>query len=84
MIFAVIKVPGVLVIELERRRVECADEFTRAELDPRVGRINTARHAAACTLRDVDYQIEAHLEVKYPLCRIQGSGDLRVSSSTFC
>ena len=84
MIFTEIKVPGVFVIELERRPVECADESTRARLDPRVGRINTPRNVAAGTLRGVDYQKAAHLEVKYPRCRVRRSGDLRVSSPTFC
>ena len=59
MIFTETKIPGVFVIELERRSDErgffarqwCADEFTRAGLDPRVAQINTARSVKAGTLR---------------------------------
>jgi hypothetical protein len=83
-IFTENKVPGVFVIGHGRRRVECADESTRAGLDPRVGRINTARNVAAGTLRGVAYKKAAHLEVKYPRCRVRRSGDLRASSPTFC
>jgi dTDP-4-dehydrorhamnose 3,5-epimerase len=57
------RILGVFVIELELRfdergffaRQWCADEFTRAGLDPRVAQINTARSVIAGTLRSIHY-----------------------------
>ncbi len=96
MIFTETKIPGVFVIELERRRDErgffarqwCADEFARAGLDPRVAQINTARSVAAGTLRGVHYQKAPHAEVKLVRCTrgavFDVAVDLRVDSPTFC
>jgi dTDP-4-dehydrorhamnose 3,5-epimerase len=76
MIFTETEIPGVPVSELERRLDErgffprqwCADEFTRARLDPRIAQINTARSVAADTLRSVHYQKAPHAEVKLVRC----------------
>jgi dTDP-4-dehydrorhamnose 3,5-epimerase len=96
MIFTETKIPGVFVIELERRsddrgffaRQWCADEFIRAGLDPRVAQINAARSLAAGTLRGVHYQRAPHAEVKLVRCTrgavFDVAVDLRVGSPTFC
>ena len=96
MIFTETKIPGVFVIELERRsddrgffaRQWCADEFVRAGLDPRVAQINTARSVAAGTLRGLHYQRAPHAEVKLVRCTrgavFDVAVDLRVGSPTFC
>src|SRR5262245_61496142 len=96
MIFTETKIPGVFVIELERRRDErgffarqwCADECIRAGLDPRVAQINTARSRAAGTLRGVHYQKPPHAEVELVRCThgavFDVAVDLRVGSPTFC
>ena len=96
MIFKETKIPGVFVIEVERREDErgffarqwCADEFTRVGLDPRVAQINTARSATAGTLRGVHYQKAPHAEIKLVRCT-RGAVfdvvvDLRVGNPTFC
>jgi dTDP-4-dehydrorhamnose 3,5-epimerase len=95
MIFVETKIPGLFVIELERRRDErgffarqwCADQFTRAGLDRRVAQINTARSVAAGTLRGVHYQKAPHAEVKLVRCTrgavFDVAVDLRVESPTF-
>ncbi len=96
MIFTETKIPGVFVIELEQRRDErgffarqwCADEFTRAGLDPRVAQINTAHSVAAGTLRGVHYQKAPRAEVKLVRCTrgavFDVAVDLRAGSATFC
>lgn len=96
MIFTETKIPGVFVIELERRPDErgffarqwCADEFARAGLDPRIAQINTARSVAAGTLRGVHYQQAPYAEVKLVRCTrgavFDVAVDLRVASPTFC
>jgi dTDP-4-dehydrorhamnose 3,5-epimerase len=96
MIFTKTKIPGVFVIELEPRRDErgffarqwCADEFTRAGLDPRVAQINTARSVSAGTLRGMHYQEAPHAEGKLVRCTrgavFDVAVDLRADSATFC
>jgi dTDP-4-dehydrorhamnose 3,5-epimerase len=96
MIFTETKIRGVFVIELEPRRDErgffarewCADEFTRAGLDPRVAQINTARSVAAGTLRGMHYQKAPNAEVKLARCArgavFDVAVDLRGDSPTFC
>jgi dTDP-4-dehydrorhamnose 3,5-epimerase len=96
MIFRETKIHGVFMIELEPRRDErgffarqwCAEELTRAGLDPRVAQINTARSLAAGTLRGVHYQKAPHAEVKVVRCTrgavYDVAVDLRAGSSTFC
>jgi dTDP-4-dehydrorhamnose 3,5-epimerase len=96
MIFTETTIGGVFVIELERRRDErgffarqwCAEEFERAGLDPGVAQINTARSAAAGTLRGVHYQKAPHAEAKLVRCTrgavFDVAVDLRVGSPTFC
>src|SRR5271166_2839874 len=71
MIFTATEIPGVFVIELERRRDEreffarkrCADEFARTGLDPRVAQMNTACIVTADTLRDIYYHKAPHAGV---------------------
>jgi dTDP-4-dehydrorhamnose 3,5-epimerase len=96
MIFTETKIPGVFVIEQERRRDErgffarqwCADEFVGAGLDPRIAQINTARSGAAGTLRGMHYQKAPHAEVKLVRCSrgavFDVAVDLRPGSVTFC
>jgi dTDP-4-dehydrorhamnose 3,5-epimerase len=94
--FSPTKIPGVFVIELERRNDErgffarqwCADEFARAGLDCRLSQINTARSVAAGTLRGVHFQRQPDAEVKLVRC-VRGAVfdvavDLRAGSPTFC
>jgi dTDP-4-dehydrorhamnose 3,5-epimerase len=96
MIFTETKIPGVFVIELERRSDErgffarqwCAEECARAGLNPAVTQINVARSTATGTLRGVHYQKAPHAEVKLVRCT-RGSVfdvavDLRPESPTFC
>ena len=76
MIFTETTIPGVFVIELERRnddrgffaRQWCADEFSRAGLDTRIAQVNMARSLAAGTLRGLHYQKAPHAEVKLVRC----------------
>jgi dTDP-4-dehydrorhamnose 3,5-epimerase len=89
------RIGGVFVIELEPRRDErgffarqwCADELTRAGLDPRVAQINTARSIAAGTLRGIHFQQAPHGEVKLVRCPrgavYDVALDLRPDSPTF-
>jgi dTDP-4-dehydrorhamnose 3,5-epimerase len=96
MIFTETKIRGVFLIELDPRRDDrgffarqwCAEEFTRAGLDPRVAQINTARSVAAGTLRGVHYQKAPHAEVKLVRCTrgavFDVAVDLRAGSPTFC
>jgi dTDP-4-dehydrorhamnose 3,5-epimerase len=96
MIFTETRIPGVFVIELEQRRDGrgffarqwCADEFSRAGLDPRVTQVNMARSLAAGTLRGVHYQKAPHAEVKLVRCSrgavFDVAVDLRFGSPTFC
>jgi dTDP-4-dehydrorhamnose 3,5-epimerase-like enzyme len=67
MIFTETKIPGVLVIELERRRDErgffarqwCADEFTRAGLGPRVDVMRGVHHASCAPRRRLRHKARA-------------------------
>lgn len=93
--FNATKIAGVTVIELERRSDErgffarqwCADEFTKAGLDPRIAQINTARSSAAGTLRGVHFQTVPHMETKLVRCTrgrvFDVAVDLRPESETF-
>jgi dTDP-4-dehydrorhamnose 3,5-epimerase len=95
MIIAKTAIPGVCVLELEPRRDErgyfarqwCAEEFTRAGLNPAVSQINLARSTATGTLRGVHYQITPHAEVKFVRCTrgavYDVAVDLRADSPTF-
>jgi dTDP-4-dehydrorhamnose 3,5-epimerase len=83
------------VVELEPRRDErgffarlwCEDEFTRAGLNPRIAQINTARSAAAGTLRGMHFQLAPHAEAKLVRCTrgavFDVAVDLRADSPTF-
>jgi dTDP-4-dehydrorhamnose 3,5-epimerase len=94
-IFAKTKIDGVFVVELEPRRDErgffarqwCADEFTRAGLNPGIAQINTARSAAAGTLRGLHFQVAPHAEAKLVRCTrgavFDVAVDLRAGSPTF-
>jgi dTDP-4-dehydrorhamnose 3,5-epimerase len=96
MIINATEIPGVFVIELERRRDErgffarqwCADEFARAGLDPKISQINTARSIETGTLRGMHYQQAPHAEVKLVRCTrgavFDVALDLRAGSPTFC
>jgi dTDP-4-dehydrorhamnose 3,5-epimerase len=94
-IFTKTKIDGVFAVELEPRRDErgffarqwCADEFTSAGLNPKIAQINTARSAAAGTLRGLHFQVAPHAEAKLVRCT-RGAVfdvvvDLRAGSSTF-
>lgn len=96
MIFTQTKIPGVVVIDLERRsddrgffaRQWCVEEFSRAGLDVRIAQINTARSLAAGTLRGIHYQKAPHAEVKLVRCTrgvvFDVAVDLRADSPTYC
>lgn len=95
MIFTKTKIPGVVVIDLERRSDErgffarqwCAEEFMRAGLNPAVTQINVARSTAAGTLRGIHYQKSPDAEVKLVRCTrgavFDVAVDLRPESPTF-
>jgi dTDP-4-dehydrorhamnose 3,5-epimerase len=95
MIFKETKLPGVFVIELERRsddrgffaRQWCAEEVARAGLDPALTQINVARSTARGTLRGVHYQRAPHAETKLVRCTrgavFDVAVDLRSDSPTF-
>lgn len=95
MIITGTRIPGVFVIELERREDErgffarqwCATEFARAGLDVRIAQINTARSKSEGTLRGVHYQKAPHSEIKLIRCTrgavFDVAVDLRVESPTF-
>jgi len=76
MIFIETKLPGVFLIELDRRSDErgffarqwCADEVSRAGLNPALTQMNVARSIASGTLRGVHYQRAPHAETKLVRC----------------
>lgn len=94
--FTPTSIAGVVVVDLELRRDErgffarqwCADELTRAGLDPRIAQINTARSTVAGTLRGMHFQAAPHAEAK--LVRVTRGAvfdvalDLRPESESFC
>jgi dTDP-4-dehydrorhamnose 3,5-epimerase len=94
-IFSKTKIDGVFVVELEPRRDErgffarqwCADEFTRAGLNPAIAQINSARSASAGTLRGLHLQVAPHAEAKLVRCThgavFDVALDLRAGSPTF-
>ncbi|HUN72265.1 MAG TPA: dTDP-4-dehydrorhamnose 3,5-epimerase family protein [Steroidobacteraceae bacterium] len=96
MIFTRTSIPGVMVVDLEPRRDErgffarqwCAEELTRAGLDPRIAQINTARSTAAGTLRGMHFQTAPHAEAKLVRCPhgavFDVAVDLRPESETYC
>lgn len=89
------KLPGVFVIELERRaddrgffaRQWCVEEMARAGLDTRLAQMNTARSTAAGTLRGIHYQKAPHGEAKLVRCTrgavFDVAVDLRPDSPTY-
>lgn len=95
MIFVRTKIEGVFVFELEPRRDDrgffarqwCAEEFTRAGLNPAIAQINTARSTAAGTLRGMHFQLPPHAEAKLVRCTrgavFDVAVDLRPDSPTF-
>ena len=90
------KIPGVMVIDLERRSDErgffarqwCAEEMTAAGLDPRLSQMNISRSVAAGTLRGIHFQKVPHAEVKLVRCAkgafFDVAVDLRPESATYC
>lgn len=95
MIFNQTKLPGVVLIELERRRDDrgffarqwCIEEVARAGLNPLLSQINVARSTAAGTLRGIHYQVAPHGESKLVRCTrgavFDVAVDLRPDSATF-
>lgn len=93
--FTQTKLPGVVVVDLERRsddrgffaRQWCAEEMVRAGLNPSLSQLNTARSSAAGTLRGIHYQKAPHGEVKLVRCTrgavFDVAVDLRPGSATF-
>lgn len=94
--FTPTKLAGVFVVELEPRgddrgffaRQWCAEEFSRAGLDPRVAQINVSHSPVKGTLRGIHYQKPPHAEVKLVRCSrgavFDVAVDLRADSQTYC
>ena len=94
MIFTPTKIPGVLVVELEKRedprgyfaRAWCADEFAKNGL-PRFVQTNMSMSRQRGTIRGLHYQAAPHGEAKYMRC-IRGAifdvaVDVRPDSPTY-
>lgn len=94
--FAQTDLPGVLVIELERRedergyfaRMFCEKELADRGLVGRIQQANTGFSPRAGTLRGMHFQLPPHAEVKIVRC-LRGSVfdvavDLRHDSPTYC
>ena len=93
--FAKTKIPGVVLIDLEKRvderghfaRAWCREEFERAGLNASVVQINTAVSQRAGTIRGMHFQEEPFAEVKLARC-LRGAifdvaVDLRPDSPTY-
>jgi dTDP-4-dehydrorhamnose 3,5-epimerase len=93
--FSETKIPGVFLLELEKRtddrgyfaRAWCAREFQEQGLNPRLVQINTALSHKAGTLRGIHYQEPPFAEAKLVRC-LRGAifdvaVDLRPESPTF-
>jgi dTDP-4-dehydrorhamnose 3,5-epimerase len=94
-IFEQTRLPGLFVVELERREDErgyfarawCANEFAEHGLTNRVVQANVSRNPRVGTLRGMHFQREPHAEAKLVRCT-QGAiydvaVDLRPGSETF-
>lgn len=93
--FSPTDIPGVMLIELERRaddrgyfaRTWCEQEFRKHGLNSAVAQVNTAVSTRAGTLRGMHYQDSPDSEVKVVRC-VRGAlfdvaVDLRVDSPTY-
>lgn len=95
MIFAETKIPGVCIIDLERReddrgffaRVWCQREFQEHRLNPRLVQCSISFNEKKGTLRGMHFQTAPHEEAKLVRCTMGSIYDvildLRPSSPTF-
>ncbi|QJR16513.1 dTDP-4-dehydrorhamnose 3,5-epimerase [Usitatibacter palustris] len=93
--FATTLIPGLVVVDVERRedargffgRSFCAEEFARAGLDARVAQCSVSHNAKRGTLRGMHWQAEPHAEAKLVRCTAGAifdvALDLRPDSPTF-
>jgi len=96
MLFTETKLPGVVMIEPERRhdergffaRTYCEEEFGAHGLDPTISQCGVSFNAVAGTLRGMHYQVEPYGEVKLVRCTMGAIYDvvidLRRASTTYC
>jgi dTDP-4-dehydrorhamnose 3,5-epimerase len=94
-IFEQTRLPGLFVVDLERREDErgyfarawCANEFAEQGLTNRVVQANVSRNPRAGTLRGMHFQREPHAEAKLVRCTngaiYDVAVDLRPGSETF-
>lgn len=95
MLFRATKIPGVFLIDLERRvddrgyfaRVFCQREFEAMGLNPCIAQMNWSANARKGTLRGVHYQVAPNREAKV-VCCTRGALydvvlDLRVDSPSY-
>ena len=76
MLFKELEIPGVMLIQQQRRtddrgffaRMFCQSEFAGQGLDNKVAQVNTAFSPQARTLRGVHFQAAPHAEVKMVRC----------------
>ena len=95
MIFTATAVPGVFVVEPERRddergffaRTFCAREFAERGLDARIAQCSVSYSPRRATLRGLHYQAAPHAEAKLVRCTrgeiFDVAVDLRPGSTTF-
>ena len=96
MIFQPTRLPGVFIIEPERRadergffaRTYCEDELRAHGIDPRISQCSVSFNHAAGTLRGMHYQTAPHQETKLVRCTMGAIYDvvvdLRPDSPGYC
>jgi dTDP-4-dehydrorhamnose 3,5-epimerase len=94
-VFVETKLPGVFIIEVEKREDErgffartfCQHEFEAHSLSPRVAQCSTSFNKKKGTLRGMHYQIAPYQEAKLVRCTLGAlydvAVDLRPDSSTY-
>jgi dTDP-4-dehydrorhamnose 3,5-epimerase len=76
MIFTPTKIPGAILIDIERRvdqrgffaRAFCQREFEAARLNPRIAQVNWSSNSVKGTLRGVHFQLAPSQEAKTVCC----------------